>query len=304
MEDATARDSAAAWHAAETGLGMDAYEAANDDDPADQDSHFLVGQLLALAGSTPGADDARYLHRFHQLELFNGATIKAHCVAWKAVHHKVSTKAQLAADINNLLATDDAGEVDATDPASTLTEDQLVKLCGFVPAEGQNSRCTVCCRNFKFSILADKNILRHARSKTHQASLASLLRDTPTNPFSAAANSDMGTSHNKLDCNAKTASNSDPKTTPATLDSSLSKNPYMSKTSPTNVINGKAKDSIDGEDVKPHVLRSPDPNALPPSASRKLDLSPLVDAALAKRNVPSATRSNRNKKGGRTQRRR
>ena len=78
----------------------------------------------------------------------------------------------------------------------------------------------------------------------------------------------------------------------------------MSKTSPTNVINGKAKDSIDGEDVKPHVLRSRDPNALPPSASRKLDLSPLVDAALAKRNVPSATRSNRNKKGGRTQRRR
>ena len=55
----------------------------------------------------------------------------------------------------------------------------------------------------------------------------------------------------------------------------------MSKTSPTNVINGKVKDSIDGEDVKPHVLRSRDPNALPPSASRKLDLSPLVDAALA-----------------------
>ena len=31
------------------------------------------------------------------------------------------------------------------------------------------------------------------------------------------------------------------------------------------MINGKAKDSIDGEDVKPHVLRSRDPNALPPS---------------------------------------
>ena len=136
----------------------------------------------------------------------------------------------------------------------------------------------------------------------------------------------MGTSHNKLDCNAKTASNSDPKTTPATLDSSLSKNPYMSKTSPTNVINGKAKDSIDGEDVKPHVLsanatndkakdsadgddskplvlRSRDPNVLPPSASRKLDLSPLVDAALAKRNVPSESRSKRKKKG-RSRRRR
>ena len=137
--------------------------------------------------------------------------------------------------------------MDATDPASTLTEEQLKKLCGFAPAEGQNSRCTICRRDFKFSILADKNIHRHARSKTHQAALKTLLRDIPTDPFSVAANSDMGTSHNRLDSNAKTASNSNPKTTPATLDSSLSKNPYMSKTSPTNVINGKAKLSCSTE---------------------------------------------------------
>ena len=55
------------------------------------------------------------------------------------------------------------------------------------------------------------------------------------------------------------------------------------------MINGNDKDSNDGDDAKPLVLRSRDPNVLPPSASRKLDLSPLVDAAaaLAKRNVPS-----------------
>ena len=70
-----------------------------------------------------------------------------------------------------------------------------------------------------------------------------------------------------------------------------------------NVTNDKAKDSADGDDSKPLVLRSRDPNVLPPSASRKLDLSPLVDAALAKRNV--LPRSKRNiKKGGRSKRRR
>ena len=78
----------------------------------------------------------------------------------------------------------------------------------------------------------------------------------------------------------------------------------MSKTGPTNVTNDKAKDAADGDDSKPLVLRSRDPNVLPPSASRKLDLSPLVDAALAKRNVPSESRSKRKKKGGRSRRRR
>ena len=141
-----------------------------------------------------------------------------------------------------------------------------------------------------------------------------------------AANGDPGTLHNKLDSSAKTASNSNPKTTPANPDSSLTKKSYSSKTGQTNVINGndkdsndgddakplvlsanvtndKAKDAADGDDSKPLVLRSRDPNVLPPSASRKLDLSPLVDAALAKRNVPSESRSKRKKKG-RSRRRR
>ena len=118
-----------------------------------------------------------------------------------------------------------------------------------------------------------------------------------------AANGDPGTLHNKLDSSAKTASNSNPKTTPANPDSSLTKKSYSSKTGQTNVINGNDKDSNDGDDAKPLVLRSRDPNVLPPSASRKLDLSPLVDAALAKRNVPSESRSKRKKKG-RSRRRR
>ena len=111
-----------------------------------------------------------------------------------------------------------------------------------------------------------------------------------------------GTQHDKLDINAKTASNSNCTITTVNPDSSLPKNPNMSKTGPTNVTNDKANDAADGDDSKPLVLRSRDPNVLPPSASRKLDLSPLVDAALAKRNVPS--RSKRNKKGGRSRRRR
>ena len=69
-----------------------------------------------------------------------------------------------------------------------------------------------------------------------------------------------------------------------------------------NATNDKAKDSTDGDDSKPLVLCSRDPNVLPPSASRKLDLSPLVDAALAKRNV--LPRSKSKKKGGRSRRRR
>ena len=59
----------------------------------------------------------------------------------------------------------------------------------------------------------------------------------------------------------------------------------LSKTGPTNVTNDNFvdKDSADGDDAKPlDVLRSRDPNVLTPSASRKLDLAPLVDAALAK----------------------
>ena len=303
-EDAYSRDQAAACHAEETGMCMDDYEAANDDDPTFEENHAAVGQLLALAGNTPGADEARHLHRGHQLELLDAANIKDACAAVKAEYHTVTSKTQLATDIASLLATDDAGEVDATDPASTLTEGQLTKLCGFVPAEGQNSRCTICRRDFKFCILADKNIHRHARSKAHQAALATLLRDNPTDPYGVAANGDPGTLHNKLDSSAKKASNSNPKTTPANPDSSLTKNSYSSKTGQTNVINGNDKDSNDGDDAKPLVLRSRDPNVLPPSASRKLDLSPLVDAALAKRNVPSESRSKRKKKGGRSRRRR
>ena len=46
----------------------------------------------------------------------------------------------------------------------------------------------------------------------------------------------------------------------------------LSKTGPTNVTNDK--DSADGDDAKPLVLRSRDPNVLTPSASRKLDLAP------------------------------
>ena len=109
--------------------------------------------------------------------------------------------------------------------------------------------------------------------------------------------------HNKLDINAKTASNSNSTITTVNPDSSLPKNPNMSKTGPTNVTNDKAKDAADGDDSKPLVLRSRDPNVLPPSASRKLDLSPLVDAALAKRNA-YVSRSKRKKKGGRSRRRR
>ena len=138
-----------------------------------------------------------------------------------------------------------------SDPASTLTEDQLETLCGFVPAEGQHSQCTVCRRSFKFSVLDNQGIRRHARSNAHQAALKTLLRDNPTNPYGVAASSDPGTQHNKLDINAKTASNSNSTITTVNPDSSLPKNPNMSKTGPTNVTNDKAKNSANGDDAKP-----------------------------------------------------